>query len=111
MNMTMKRPDSLASGRKFDSPLGKLQWKEDKLFSSNQKLVDQYKRVIARYEKQMSLFSRKMARLILLVQEPNVLANLDMIIVTGLASIEYGRRSDKELEEAGEEVIGALFGV
>lgn len=107
----MKRPDPLASGRKFDSPLGRLQWKEDTFLSSNQKLVDSYKRVIARYEKQSSLFSsRKKSKLILLIQEPNVLANLDMIVVTALASVEYGRRSDKELEEVGGEIIGALVG-
>ncbi|EAS35430.3 uncharacterized protein CIMG_00784 [Coccidioides immitis RS] len=112
MEMTMKRSDLLAGGRKFDSPLGRMQWKGgDSIFTSSQKLVDQHKRVIARYEKRSSLLSRQMDQFILLVQDANVIANLDMVIVTGLATIEYTRRSDKEWDEVLEEVAETVFDV
>ncbi|WEW57800.1 hypothetical protein PRK78_003267 [Emydomyces testavorans] len=111
MDITMKRPDRFANGRKFDSPLGKLQWKEDgNMLTSNQKLVDEYKRVIARYEKRSSRLSRQMDRFMVLVQEPNVIANLDMIILTGFASIEYNRRSDQEWDKVGKEWLKGLGG-
>ncbi|KAI1938546.1 hypothetical protein LOZ66_003349 [Ophidiomyces ophidiicola] len=108
VDITMKRSDPLACGRKFESPLGKLQWKEDGcMLTSNIKLVDQHKRVIARFEKQSSFLSRRKDKFILLVQEPCALANFDMIVVTGFASIEYARRSDKEWDKAGEELLKA----
>jgi hypothetical protein len=104
----MKRPDPFASGRNFTTAsLGRLKWKEEGILSSNQRLEDQYKRVIARYEKHSSLLSRGQTRTFLVLNDPAFVgANLDMIIVTGFASIEYRRQSDKEWVEAATEFGG-----
>jgi hypothetical protein len=109
----MKRPDPFASGRNFTTAsLGQLKWKEEGIFSSNQRLEDQYKRVIARYEKHSSLLSRGPSRIFLVLDDPAFVdANMDVIIVTGFASIEYRRRSDKEWEKAATESSGGFGGV
>ncbi|KAK2747948.1 hypothetical protein FQN57_001539 [Myotisia sp. PD_48] len=119
--MIMKRPDPLSSKRRFETPtLGRLEWKEEAgLFSSNWKLVDQYKRVVARYEKGKKSSSsfwgskggeKPKDRFILLVQDPQVLSNLDQIVVTGFAMVEYDRQEDGADEEVASAVVEAVVG-
>ena len=107
--ITMKRADLFSSGREFPSAMGTLQWKEDSgIFGSNLKLVDKYKRVIARYEKRQkgtSMFSRGKQRFILLGQGPAVDMNVDMIILTGVATIEYDKQADDDWGEVLENII------
>ncbi|PGH26903.1 hypothetical protein AJ80_01486 [Polytolypa hystricis UAMH7299] len=120
---TMKRPDPLASGHKFpsDTPLGTLEWKDENLIgSSKQKLLmDAQKRVIARYEKcgGSRLFLQRRRRRekdrIVVMMLPGAAAAeeyLDLIVLTGMASVEYARRSDEEtmdwLGEAAENMFG-----
>ncbi|EEQ35472.1 hypothetical protein McanMca71_003114 [Microsporum canis] len=89
-NASMKRPDPLASGRKFQTPnMGKMQWKEDGLFSSNQKLVDERRNVIAKYKKDDD-------EIIVLLPPNQIDLHLDMIVVTGIAMIDAERKSDSD---------------
>ncbi|EFR02696.1 hypothetical protein MGYG_05694 [Nannizzia gypsea CBS 118893] len=87
---SMRRPDPLASGRKFlTRSMGKLQWKEDGLFSSNQKLVDERRNVIAKYNKDDQ-------EIIVLLPPNQIDQHLDMIVVTGIGIIEAERKSDDD---------------
>ncbi|EEP77377.1 predicted protein [Uncinocarpus reesii 1704] len=125
-NITMKRPDILSSGRSFVSPMGTtFHWRKDANVlvktltgSTDLKLVDHRGRVIARYEKHeqekeggggfnlkglMALVGGGGGRGKLVVatrEEPGI--DLDMIVITGFAVIEDGKRSDEEWEEVAE---------
>ena len=75
--------------------------------------MDHCKREIARYEKKKtSHFSgSKKGMITLLAQGPQIDMNIDMILVTGLAWIEYRRRSDEASSEGVEGVVEAAVGV
>ncbi|KAK2761699.1 hypothetical protein FQN54_001527 [Arachnomyces sp. PD_36] len=98
---SMKRPNPLTASRKFQTqtPLGTLEWKGESLMSSNQILLDGNGRVLARYGKKKSiplLSSVKGETLQLCV--PGLELYIDLIVTTGLASIEYKRWSDEDLD-------------
>ncbi|KAK2868011.1 hypothetical protein FQN49_003256 [Arthroderma sp. PD_2] len=100
---SMKRSDPLAGGRKFQTPtMGKLQWKEDGLLGSNQKLVDENRNVIAKYKK-------KDDEIIVLLPPHQLERNLDMIVVTGMAIVESEKKSDSDGDAAGD-IIEAIIG-
>lgn len=99
----MKRPDPLASGRKFQTRnMGKLQWKEDGLFSSKQKLVDENRNVIAKYDKDNE-------EIIVLLPPSQIDQYLDMIVVTGIGIIEAERKSDSD-GDAVESIFDVIGG-
>ncbi|EZF35650.1 hypothetical protein TMEN_8225 [Trichophyton mentagrophytes] len=100
---SMKRPDPLASGRKFQTRhMGKLQWKEDGLFSSKQKLVDEKRNVIAKYDKDNE-------EIIILLPPSQIDQHLDMIVVTGIGIIEAERKSDSD-GDAVESIFDVIGG-
>lgn len=86
-------------GRQFSSgtPFGTLEWKGS-LSNSSQLLLDENKRVLAKYEKKRSsmLSSVKEEKIVLCI--PGLEPYLDLIVTTGFASIEYRRQSDKDWE-------------
>ena len=103
--ISMKRPDPLAAGRKFASgtPLGVLEWKEDRLFSNKQVLLDQNKRILARYKKRSSMLSSKKEEVFVLCV-PGLEPYLDLIVITGFALIDARQRSSEEWD-----AVDAIF--
>lgn len=114
----MKRRDILSCGHSFKTtPLPfEMQWKEEDIVSSNLKLVDQEKRVIARYRKSSKLhnmFSRsnnnkRASELQIMIPLDDRM--LDAVVITGLAAAEYRRRSDQEISKVVGEVVGGISG-
>jgi hypothetical protein len=96
--ISMKRPDPLASGRKFPSgtPLGVLEWKEESLISNGQVLLDKNKRILARYGKKKSSMLQFKKEETFELCVPGLEPYLDLVILTGFASIDYRRRSNQD---------------
>lgn len=97
-SISMKRPNPLASGRQFQTPLGSLEWKESFL-NSSQVLLDENERVLARYEKKRASMLSSTKEEMFVICVPGLEPYLDLIITTGFASIECRRRSDAGWEE------------
>ncbi|EEQ83288.2 hypothetical protein RJZ56_004394 [Blastomyces dermatitidis] len=107
--ITMKRPDSFSSKRRFESltPLGTLEWKSGggalgSLVTSDLKLVDMSGRTVARYQKHSSLLSGRSDEITLFV--PELAGFLDIVIITCIATIEYRKLEEEIVTEAADNI-------
>lgn len=102
-SISMKRKDPLASGHSFHSSrLPELQWKEEDIISSNLKLVDSNKFVLARYRKRLDSHPRR-SGFEIFVQADQAL--LDAIVVTGMAAVIYRHKSNKEWDKVWKKAL------
>lgn len=102
-HISMKRRNPLATTRQFNTGtrLGRLEWKESFL-NSNQMLIDEQKRVLARYEKKRVSMLSSVKEETFVLCAPGLEPYVDLIVMTGFASVEYRRRSDDSWNEISE---------